>query len=894
MKRSTLIPFLYLIATLLLSITPLCINAQTYSITGVVTDSAKQPLHGASVTILNDRSLVIGYTSSNQYGNFKLPYFNKGVWINVSYVGFKSQKIKLDSSITHYNIHLVTETKILEDIVVKNRPSVKINGDTSTFLVRNFSTNEDRTIGDVLKRLPSLEIAEDGTIYHNGKKIENLYLEGDDVMDGRYGMATKVIKKELIKSVEIISHHQPIKVLKDKVFTDNVALNLVLQNENSLKLSGTSQIGIGAPNQIEASISPIILSKRLKLVSRAAYNNAGIDYSKDAKQLGNSNFIDNISSKQNRIDLSLNSVSPPDIPLNYYYFNKSSNISSNIVYKTKSDIQFKWNVNLYSDINRFNYNGQTLAYLANDTILYSDKQLVFNKPLVFNSAFNLMINKTQYFLNNSLKLSMSHDAYNGSIDFNRNSFEQLLNKNDKQISNDFNWMPSIKNKGIVEFRIYSSYGVNDQHLNVLKDYYFDITPQNGYYDTVKQSINYPTWFHNAYVSYKIPSEKVLQEYKFGYKYLKEELKSNLSIIKGGNFFPYLNDNGNNAFFTNSAAYFSAHYQIKKQKFRSDIQLPVSLQLVKSIQPFYSINKLNQSLLVLPNLNFTYNFDNEKYLEATYQLQNNFGDISSSYEGAILLNYRSLQSYSQMFQQQKVHKANLVYSHQKSIKLFYSNFGISYDYTIANTMLSDSFSNNINNSIFIPKPNSRRSVLLYSGLSQYIFDLKAKVGLKIQHQFSFTEQLVNNTLLGFQIRNLNFNISIDKNISKILNLNYNANLIWLYIKHSNMTNLQFPSTKSFLFDQKFKLSFNIFKHYSIETVGTHRINQSTAFSKTGFFFLDANIKRLQIRKGMDMELNCFNLFNVKNYSILQQNKNIISTNIFPTRGISLFLKFIYSF
>jgi hypothetical protein len=894
MKRCILISLLYLIATLLFSIKPFCINAQAYNVVGVVTDSANQPLQGASVTILNDRSLVIGYTSSNQDGNFKLPHFDKGVWINVSYVGYKSKKIKLDSSITKYNIHLDTETKILEDIVVKNRPSAKLNGDTSTFLVRNFSTKEDRTIGDVLKRLPSLEISEDGTIYHNGKKIENLYVEGDDVMDGRYGMATKVIKKELIKSIEIISHHQPIKVLKDKVFTDKVALNLVLQNENSLKLSGTSQLGIGSPAQIEASIAPIILSKRLKLISRGAYNNAGIDYSKDSKLLGNTNFIENISSKQNKIDLSLNSASPPDIPLNYYYFNKSSNFSLNTVYKTKSDVQFKWNGNLNSDINRFNYNGETLAYLANDTILYSDNQLVINNPLFFNSAFNVMINKTKYFLNNSLKISISKDAYNGLIEFNRNGFEQLLNKNDKQFSNDFNWMPAIKNKGILEFRIYNSYGINDQHLKVLKNYYFDIAPQNGFYDTVKQSIHYPTWFHNAYMSYKIPSEKVFQEYKFGYKYLKEELKSNLSIIKGVNFFPYANDFGNNAFFTNSTAYFTANYQIKNQKFRSDIQLPVSLQLIKSMQPSYTINKSNQNLLILPKFNFIYNFDNEKYLEATYQLQNNFGDISSSYEGAILLNYRSLQSYSQMFQQQKVHKANLVYSFQKSIKLFYSNFGISYDYTLANTILSDSFSNNINNSIIIPKPNSRVSVLLYSGVSQYIFELKAKIGIKIQQQFSFTEQFVNNSLLGFKIKNLYLNVSIDKNISKIINLNYNANLLWLNMKQSITTNLEFPSTNSFLLDQKIKLSFNVFKHYYIETVGTNRINQSSAFSKSGFFFLDANIKRLQIIKGIDMELNCFNLLNVKNYSILQQNKNIISTNSFPTRGMSLFLKFIYSF
>ena len=170
----------------------------------------------------------------------------------------------------------------------------------------------------------------------------------------------------------------------------------------------------------------------------------------------------------------------------------------------------------------------------------------------------------------------------------------------------------------------------------------------------------------------------------------------------------------------------------------------------------------------------------------------------------------------------------------------------------------------------------------------------KLGIKIQQQSSFTEQFINNTLLGIQFKNLYLNMSIDKNIAKIINLNYSTNLLWTTMHQSNKTSFQFPITKSYSFDQKIKFSFKFFKLYYVESIVTHRINEWSAFSKTGFFFLDANIKRLQIRKGMDMELNCFNLLNVKDYSIYQQNKNLLSTNSYPTRGISLFLKIIYSF
>ncbi|MBX2922155.1 MAG: carboxypeptidase-like regulatory domain-containing protein [Chitinophagaceae bacterium] len=871
------------------------LNAQQKIISGIVADdSSSVPLYGASVSLLNEQGLAIHYTFTNQTGNFKLAFSNKSVWVNISYVGYKTQQVKLDTSKTFYDIRLKAEAVILKDVTVKNRPAAKMKGDTLSYLIRDFANKNDRSIADVIRNLPGIEVTDNGSIYFNGKKIENLYIEGDDVMDGRYGMATKVIKKELIKSVDIISHHQPIKVLKDKVFTDNVVLNLVLQNENSLKLSATSQLGVGLPAQIEASIAPIVLSKKLKIVSLAGYNNAGIDYKNEIKQLGGSNFVDDISAQKKDITLSLSSISAPDIPLSYYYFNKSAIFSLNTLYKTKSDVQLKWNSNLFFDRNHLDYEGETLNYLADDTITYSDRQTIINKPLLFSAGFNVMINKAKCFLTNSFRVLLNKNISSGLIDFNGNSFEQILNQKDKQFSNDFDWIPSIKNKGIAELRWYSSYGTNWQRLNIDSSYYFDVSPQSGYYDMVTQQTQSPAWFHNVYLSYKFPSEKIFQEYRFGYKYLQEDLNSNLSLIDNGVIIPYANDSGNDATFTNSSIYLLSHYQIKRQKFRSDIQLPFLLQQIKSKQPLYSLNEHKSNLLVLPNLNFTYNFDDEKYLQATYQLQNIFGDITTAYKGVILLNYRNLQAYTQGFQQQKIHRANVMYSHQKSIKLFYSNIGLSYDYTMANTILSDSLSNNISHAVFIPYDNSQKTVSVYGGLSQYLFTLKTKVGLKMQKQWIFSEQFVNNILLPFQLNNFTLGASADKNVAKIININYNANLSWLSMKLTDKTTLQFPQTKSFSFDQKFKVSLNFLKHFYIETTGTHRINKWQAFNNTGYFFLDASVKRLGILKGLDAELNCYNLLNVKDYTIYQQSKNQFSASSYPTRGITFFLRVNYSF
>jgi hypothetical protein len=870
------------------------INAQDIYIKGTVSDSTNQPLYGATISLIDKNNFVITYVFSGKDGGFKLPYFDNGVLINVSYIGYMSANLSIAITKKEYNIKLIPITKILNEIVVKTRPINNINGDTLSFSVNHFSDKEDQTIADVLKRIPGIEVANNGTISFNGKKIENLYIEGDDIMDGRYSIATKVIKKELIKSIEIISHHQPINVLRNKVSTDHTAVNLVLQNENNTKLSVSSTIGIGNTSLKEGSLAPILLNKNIKMISLVGYNNAGIDFKNEIKQLGGSNFLENISINPKNINLTLNSATPPDIPLNYYYFNNSSFFSINTIYKTKKSIQFKLNTNIYSDRNFLNHQSSELNYNQADTVIYSDKQTVINKPYIFNITGNLMINKTKYFLNNSFKVSIDKDIFSGQNLFNRNSFFQNLYRYDKVISNDFNWMPATKNKGITEVRLYSYYSSNNQHLDFTNNYYFDINPQKGFYENVIQKISSPTWYSNAYISYKIPSNIFLQEYRIGYKYIEQELYSKLSLFNNGITIPYSNDLGNNAKFFNRNIYLLLHYQIKRKRNYLDLQFPFLKQVVQSKQPIYRIDNKKELIIFLPKINFTYHFENEKYLQATYQVENNFGDITTSYNGSILLNFRNIQSYSQSFQNNKIHKTNIMYSFQKSIKLFYSNIGFSYDYNIANTIITDSLFNNISKTIFLPYQNKQTTFSLYAGISQYLFKIKSKFALKVIKQRILRDQFINNDLLLFQIDNNNLNITGDKKIAKIINLNYSANFSWLTMSIINSTNLDLPKTGSFSFDQNIKLSFNIYKSFYIETIVNHRLNDWDVFNKNRFVFFDLNIKRLNFVKRTDISLNFNNLMNVKNYTLNSQTQNKLYTSTFPTRGLTVFLRISHSF
>mgnify|MGYP000037203646 CR=1 FL=1 len=72
---------------------------------------------------------------------------------------------------------------------------------------------------------------ENGTIKYNGKAISNLYVEGMDVSGGRYNQINNNLKADAVQAAEVIEGHQPIKSLRGKTFTDDVALNLKLKPE---------------------------------------------------------------------------------------------------------------------------------------------------------------------------------------------------------------------------------------------------------------------------------------------------------------------------------------------------------------------------------------------------------------------------------------------------------------------------------------------------------------------------------------------------------------------------------------------------------------------------------------------------------------------------------------
>lgn len=77
----------------------------------------------------------------------------------------------------------------LKEVTIKAQKT-RQRGDTLVYSVATFAKDDDRSIGDVLKKMPGIQVAEDGKITYNGTPINKFYIEGKDLLQGRYGLAT--------------------------------------------------------------------------------------------------------------------------------------------------------------------------------------------------------------------------------------------------------------------------------------------------------------------------------------------------------------------------------------------------------------------------------------------------------------------------------------------------------------------------------------------------------------------------------------------------------------------------------------------------------------------------------------------------------------------------------
>ena len=415
----------------------------------VVDKDSNEPLTGASVIVKGADGKIKKYATSKGDGGFAMSLPSvAGCRLEVSMMSFAKQSIPLDSVAFPLNVYLEPGTTLLKEVTVK-ADRIREQGDTITYNVGSFAQAQDRSIGDVLKRMPGINVEQSGKIQYQGEDINKFYIEGSDLLGGKYGIATNGISHEDVGAVEVMENHQPMQVLSGISFSDKAAINLKLKNKAKATWSFHGDAGGGYSWQPEGAIwdgelFAMAVMPNFQNITTFKTNNIGEDLSAQATDFFASRRGTDLS---RYVGVSLPGV--PNLSRKRSLFNRSALVSTNALWKLGRG-EFKAQID-YS-FNRFTADAANITtyFLNEGNRVVTENRSGVERSHSLSGKFIYELNQKTAFINNTLKTNIDWDdvrlGVTGSL-----PNDQTASLPDYYVGNDFKIIKRFNGKHLVTF-----------------------------------------------------------------------------------------------------------------------------------------------------------------------------------------------------------------------------------------------------------------------------------------------------------------------------------------------------------------------------------------------------------------------------------------------------------
>ncbi|GAB2770508.1 TonB-dependent receptor [Rhabdobacter roseus] len=234
-----------------------------YTIKGTVMDSTGNKLPGATVMLLlpKDSSLV-NYGRTDTEGALEFKNVKRITYLlKISYVGYLpfQQEVKpTDEAINELGTLQMKElNQDLFEVVIKTaRAPLSIRGDTVEYNASSFKVPPGSTVEDLLRRLPGMQIGQDGSIQAQGEEVKRVTVDGKRFFGDDPKMATKNLPADAISKVQVFndkSEQSRITGVDDGKREKTV--NLELKDSHKKGGFGKATLGAGTDSRAEAKIN---------------------------------------------------------------------------------------------------------------------------------------------------------------------------------------------------------------------------------------------------------------------------------------------------------------------------------------------------------------------------------------------------------------------------------------------------------------------------------------------------------------------------------------------------------------------------------------------------------------------------------------------------------------
>lgn len=611
-----------LLTSLICLLTATTIFAQI-NVRGTVVDrETDEPVVGASVIVKGADGKIKKFASSKADGSFAMTMPSvSGCRLEVTMMSFARQSMPLDNVEFPLIVRMEPGTTLLKEVTVK-ADRIREQGDTISYRVGSFAQAQDRSIGDVLKRMPGIDVAKSGKIQYQGEDINKFYIEGADLLGGKYGIATNGISHEDVGAVEVMENHQPMQVLSGIAYSNKAAINLKLKNKAKATWSFHGDAGGGYSWEPTGAIwdgelFAMAVMPGFQNITTLRTNNTGENLSSSETDF----FAENRQTGLSRY-VSIGLPGVPSLSDKRTLFNRSFLVSTNNLWKFGRG-EFKANID-YS-FNRVEAAAENITtyFLNEGNRLISENRSGTEHSHSLSGKFIYELNPKTAFINNTLQTNIDWDDLNlattGSLP-NRQSAKLP----DYYVSNKFKLIKRFKGNHLVTFHSVNEWESLPQTLNL---------DMNGQH--FRQHISDHAFYTHESAAYAFNIKGVTLSLEGGIKGYIRSMDSQLPDLPEE--LPGLTENVVNTNYITVYATPRLEYWVRRVNL--SLNLPVSYAHYNFDKAIANHNELYFS----PSLNFNWKPNNRFSGSLRGGLGRSPMNLNLIHPGLIMTNYRTLKA-----------------------------------------------------------------------------------------------------------------------------------------------------------------------------------------------------------------------------------------------------------
>ena len=765
-------------------------------VTGRVIDLQNKPVSDVIVKMVSGTK-TLAFTSTNAKGVYNLEVKNAPsgerlrvgeqssgmVTLQFNHISYEKESLPLPppkrgGKPLVQDMVLTPKAVSLKEVTVKPDP-LRQKGDTLSHNLASFLGKGDVTLEDGLKRLPGVDVSQNGGISYMGKPISQFNIEGMDLLGGKYNLATRNIPADYVTNVEIVRNHHSRRVEKD-VPSNEVSMNIKLSNKAKFKPFGQEEAGAGymedGDDRLQALLGltgMMFTNKFQTICSVKGGNYKGFARADMYDHFGGSD----VSTRATSLFSGFDGGAPPQ---GEYLYQRNGMATLNGILRTDSFTTMKVNAD-YSYHRATHDISQSTTYLAEggNYVTVSEQTSPITKIHLPKLSVNYLKNADRVYLSETFVLKGKFEENEGDVVANGSLVEQRRKTSSFEVGNELFWMGRTE-KGA---RRHVNASVSFKRTPTLRLSF--VSDGNDYGQTAQSS----TLSMNVGSSFQIPIGKSfrlnlpvsvsamyddLETERCGEFEIRNsgvgDLKSpptDRNDIRGWAFTPTLNPG------------FEIHSRNRR--------FYLSAGIGAALKGLY-YNKLNYTKPVLnPSMGINYTFSANSKLSFSTGYTTSIGDMMTLLTEPMQVDYRTVRTSSGIIGESNTWHTSGDWKWQLPMQYFTLSLAASHSEGKQNTLTSQSVSGIDVSSTALLRDSRSRSTSFSVAATKNIPTLFAKLGADGSYSFGSGEQAVNEEII--ETKNNSYALHGNATITPVpwLELRYDINYGWSRSRYSEESN-----------------------------------------------------------------------------------------------------------